>query len=188
MTQHHERIVEENLGLVGHMIARVFGPNPRLGAMDYDDLFQIGSIGLCKAAETYRDIGRAKFSTYACVVIRNELHKAIENETQPETLPLDERIPASDRQDGDDVFQYIKSLMEDATPAEKRNLQALLHFAEGYSCKEIGGILGISDRHAAALISRARGMVRRDIETHTLHAEDDHPSINLYPFQLTASA
>lgn len=44
--------VEENMGLVGKVIKdRVHGMNG-LGIYTYDDLFQIGCIGLCKAAAT----------------------------------------------------------------------------------------------------------------------------------------
>ena len=46
--------VEENIGLVGKVIKdKVHGVNG-LGIYTYDDLFQIGCIGLCKSAATDR--------------------------------------------------------------------------------------------------------------------------------------
>ena len=40
-----------------------------IGIHTYDDLFQIGCVGLCKAADTYK-AGKASFSTYAYMLIR----------------------------------------------------------------------------------------------------------------------
>lgn len=84
--------VEENMGLVGKVIKdRVHGMNG-LGIYTYDDLFQIGCIGLCKAAAT--DKGGC-FSTYAYRLIWNEICSALiyanrragkEIPTEPEIL------------------------------------------------------------------------------------------------------
>ena len=43
---------------------------------DYDDLKQIGYMGLCKAVLTDKP-GRGEFSTYAYIVIRNELYSGV---------------------------------------------------------------------------------------------------------------
>lgn len=70
LTLAQQRVVEDNLGLVGKVIQdKVHG----LGLStlySYDDLFQIGCIGLCKAAAT--DKG-GTFSTYAYRIIWNEI-------------------------------------------------------------------------------------------------------------------
>ena len=41
--------------------------------MEYDDLYQIGAIGLCKAASRYKQSKQAAFSTYAFHVIKNTI-------------------------------------------------------------------------------------------------------------------
>lgn len=41
--------------------------------MEYGDLFQEGCLCLCKAAATYKNDGRAQFSTYAKTVVKNGL-------------------------------------------------------------------------------------------------------------------
>lgn len=41
--------------------------------MEYGDLFQEGCLWLCKAASTYKNDGRAQFSTYAKTVVKNGL-------------------------------------------------------------------------------------------------------------------
>lgn len=63
-------LVEENLGLV-HACANKF----RGRGSEYDDLFQAGCVGLCKAAANF-DPGRGfAFSTYAVPVILGEIRR-----------------------------------------------------------------------------------------------------------------
>ena len=60
LTAEERSIVEDNMGLVGRVIKdKVHLPS---GLFTYEDLFQIGCIGLCKAAATDRG---GCFSTYA---------------------------------------------------------------------------------------------------------------------------
>ena len=62
LSEENQRKVEKNLGLVHKVINdKVHGPY-QLGIYTREDLFQIGCIGLCKAAAT--DKG-GNFSTYA---------------------------------------------------------------------------------------------------------------------------
>ena len=62
LSQSQQRKVEENLGLVGKVIKDKVHDPGRNSIYSYDDLYQIGCIGLCKAA--YSDRGVC-FSTYA---------------------------------------------------------------------------------------------------------------------------
>ncbi len=95
LTELQQRKVEENLGLVGQVIKeRVHGVG-QIGIFSYDDLFQIGTIGLCKAVQTDRP-GKGAFSTYAYRIIYNEimtqldyatLRRQRERATDPAELP-----------------------------------------------------------------------------------------------------
>ena len=69
-------MVEENLGLVRAVLSRCVNNPGSMGIYSYDDLFQIGCIGLCKAAAQYQP-GRAVFSTYAYITIRNHIYNAL---------------------------------------------------------------------------------------------------------------
>ena len=65
-----DTLVEENLGLV-HACARRFAGR----GVEYDDLFQAGSMGLVKAVAGF-DISRGvQFSTYAVPVILGEIRR-----------------------------------------------------------------------------------------------------------------
>ena len=73
LTAEQQRKAEENMGLVGKVIAdKVHGTY--FGSYTREDLFQIGCIGLCKAAAT--DKGGC-FSTYAYRLIWNEICTAL---------------------------------------------------------------------------------------------------------------
>ena len=70
LTPEQQRVVENNMGLVGKVIKDKVRGLGQLECFTYDDLFQIGCIGLCKAAAT--DKGGC-FSTYAYRIIWNEI-------------------------------------------------------------------------------------------------------------------
>lgn len=63
--------VEKNLGLVGSVVRRFF----MASGEEYEDLFQIGSIGLIKAAERFDPDFGVCFSTYAVPLIAGEIKR-----------------------------------------------------------------------------------------------------------------
>lgn len=76
LSSKQQKKVEENMGLVGKVIQdKVNGAN-RLGIYSYDDLFQIGCIGLCKAAtpsmQRTVDIFLKSIAGYSCKEIAIE--------------------------------------------------------------------------------------------------------------------
>ena len=74
LTKEIRKKVEENMGLVGKVISDKIHGLDTPNFYSYDDLFQIGCIGLCKAA--YSDCG-GTFSTYAYRLIWNEICDAL---------------------------------------------------------------------------------------------------------------
>ena len=61
-------LIERNLRLVAHIVKKYYTVYK-----DQDDLISIGTIGLIKAIDTY-DIGNgARFATYACTCVKNEI-------------------------------------------------------------------------------------------------------------------
>ena len=65
-----EELVNNNLGLVHHIVKRFLGRG-----VDLDDLFQIGSIGLLKAIEHFDMDYGVQFSTYAVPMIQGEIKR-----------------------------------------------------------------------------------------------------------------
>ena len=78
MTQEERTLVQDNMGLVGAVIRDHVQDVHKLGVFSPEDIYQIGCLGLCKAAMRNRAESDAKFSTYAYICIRNEIFSALE--------------------------------------------------------------------------------------------------------------
>lgn len=70
-----DRLVEENLGLVHHIVKRYIGRG-----VEAEDLFQIGSIGLLKAIENFDMQYGVQFSTYAVPMIQGEIKRFLRDD------------------------------------------------------------------------------------------------------------
>jgi RNA polymerase sigma factor (sigma-70 family) len=75
--EERNRLVEANLGLVGHMVAKVLGRDPTKLAALGDDLASAGYFALIRAAELFDETKGAKFSSYACFAIERRLRLAL---------------------------------------------------------------------------------------------------------------
>ncbi len=71
-----ETLVKENIGLVWSIVRR-FGQR----GYEFDDLFQIGVIGLMKAIDYFDLSYGVKFSTYACPMISGEIRRFLRDDS-----------------------------------------------------------------------------------------------------------
>lgn len=71
-----EILIEENLGLVHHIVKRYLGRG-----YDGEDLFQIGCIGLIKAVDHFDVTIGVQFSTYAVPMIMGEIRRFMRDNT-----------------------------------------------------------------------------------------------------------
>lgn len=69
--------VSQNIGLVHFVIKRF-----QTRGLDREELFQVGCVGLCKAAEGFDETLGLQFSTYAVPVIMGEIKRFIRDDTQ----------------------------------------------------------------------------------------------------------
>ncbi len=161
LSQSQQRKVEENLGLVGKVIKDKVHDPGRNSIYSYDDLYQIGCIGLCKAA--YSDRGGC-FSTYAYRIIWNEICTALiyanrraarECEWNPELL-CQEQTP----DEYSELDMILDRLETESSKAMAKGIRAVRLNAAGYSCAEIGNIFGESAKCVTARISRTRKYLR----------------------------
>lgn len=159
-----QKKVEDNLGLVNKVINdKVHGPY-HLGIYTRDDLFQIGCIGLCKAAAT--DKG-GNFSTYAYRLIWNQICDALIYstrrmgiETLCDTLPVMSQETEDIAEIGYDVEALLDKAEAEAPPSTAKGIRALRLMTDGYTCKEIGKQYNASDKLVCAWISKARKFLR----------------------------
>lgn len=70
-----EVLIEENLGLVHHIVKRFSGRG-----YETEDLFQIGVIGLMKAVDKFNTSFDVKFSTYAVPLIMGEIKRFLRDD------------------------------------------------------------------------------------------------------------
>lgn len=162
LTIAEQKKVEDNMGLVGKVIKdKVNGIN-ELRFYTYDDIFQIGCIGLCKAAAT--DNGSGCFSTYAYRLIWNEIcdqliyatrRQAQEelSETKVVLASSSENIPMELKLDLYDVLDNAKNT---ATPTVKKGINALVMMSRGYTAREVGEQLGAAPNLVTAWVSKAK--------------------------------
>lgn len=164
MTEAQQKKVTDNMGLVNKVIREKVHSPYNVGMFTYDDLYQIGCVGLCKAATT--DKG-GTFSTYAYRLIWNEICDALIYATRRqshEILIEDEEQLADYHTDMNYEEEHkreftraaVEKAKDSATPFIARCIDVLLRHTAGETCKEIGATMGISDKQVAAYISKAR--------------------------------
>ncbi len=163
-----KKIVEKNLGLVHKVIEDKVHSPETFHMIPREDLFQIGCIGLCKAAAT--DKG-GRFSTYAYRLIWNEICDALArvNKIYTHENYLVDMVPVVDTQSLTlhhrldlriDLEILLMDAWNDATPFIRTCISILIQMAIGYSSKEIGAELGMNASQVTAYAAKAKKHLR----------------------------
>ena len=170
-----EIFIGGNLRLVLSVIQRFSNRNENL-----DDLFQIGCIGLCKAA--YSDCG-GTFSTYAYRLIWNEICDALRygvKKSKAEQLLEDinsiraEETAAPSFETQVECIETINKVKKGAPTGIAKGIDALMmSVVVGYSCKEIGKRLHMRTNIVTAQMSKARKYLRKIPELNDLYFAGD---------------
>lgn len=172
LTNEQQVKVEENLGLVNRVINDKVHGLSKMGIYSRDDLYQIGCIGLCKAAAT--DKG-GNFSTYAYRLIWNQICDALIYATRRKAVEIYcDVIPYICEPIGEmselklDVDQAIQTAKSSAPPSTAKGIDALVLMAKGYTCREIGKKMNASDKLVSAWMSKAKTFLRARPEIQNL--------------------
>ena len=164
MTQDQQYLVERNMGLVGKVIKDKVHGLGQLGVPSYEDLYQIGCIGLCKAAIS--DKGGC-FSTYAYRLIWNaicdELIRAtrLSGKEQPfDSLedPIDDI--QKDALDTFDLRLALQQAKDSAQGVTAKGIHCLELTAQGYSSQEIAAIVHAEAATVRMWMTNARRYLR----------------------------
>lgn len=164
MTPEQQKKVTDNMALVAKVIREKVSPPYQVGMYTYDDLYQIGCIGLCKAVAT--DKG-GTFSTYAYRLIWNEICDALIYATRRQSREIlieDDKFLADSRtyMDFEELDKReltrvaVTKAKASATPFMVRCIDILIRKSRGESCKDIGKSMGVSDKQIASYVSKAR--------------------------------
>ena len=159
LTEQQRVKVVENMGLVGKVIndrVHVYGS----GVDSYNDLFQTGCIGLCKAAAT--DKGGC-FSTYAYRLIWNEICTALRKNAalRAHEYAMGEVLPEA-RGSGSDpelriaLTDMLRKVRREANPTVRKGIDGMELLAAGYTCREIGEREHTAANVVSARVSQAR--------------------------------
>lgn len=177
LTIEQERKVEENIGLVHCVIKTKLHAPYQVGIYSYEDFFQIGCIGLCKAAATDRG---GTFSTYAYRLIWNEICDALIYATRRQEremacdvtpyIPAEQEISEEQSDFRMDLEQIWNRAKAEAPPSTAKGMVAMKQMAEGYTSREIGEQMGASDKLVCAWVSKARKFLKSRPEMQALAA------------------
>lgn len=161
--------IEKNMGLVGRVIRDCVHALDMGCIYTYDDLFQIGCVGLCKAAQTYQPEYKSAFSTYAYHLIHNEICTQLEyavrcgreQATDPAELPCGGLRDSLEEQEAcRELMNLLDRAEATATGSTAKGIRAIRMRIDGYSSKEIGELLGVPANHVTAWVSKARNHIR----------------------------
>ena len=160
-----QRQVEENMGLVGKVIKDKVHGLGKPGMISFDDLFQTGCIGLCKAAAT--DKGGGCFSTYAYRLIWNEISDALIRFTKlnnrkqeiPEEFVVMEN-PVWEQADARELRQLLSAAGKQAGGVIPLGIKALELSSQGYDSREVGQILGAQPGTVRMWMTRTRRFLK----------------------------
>lgn len=168
LSDKQRELVEQNLGLVGKVIKDKVHFSPAM-PISYDDLFQTGCLGLCKAAVTNKG---GCFSTYAYLLIWREICSSLRRtyRGQLRELPLDSLegfAQPGDFTNLDARLDASAALANICTPSQislQKGLRILLLMSDGYSSTEAGAFFHLEANSARALASKARRHIKTSPE------------------------
>ena len=145
LTEQQQELVARNLPIVHWVICDYIHVNPTICGMEYGDLFQEGCLWLCKAASTYKNDGRAQFSTYAKTVVKKSRPDAFDTQVSLiETLSL------------------LDACKKDYDGVTRLGIEALALKLQGMRVTDIAELYQVPPSHVGAWISRSTAKLRRD--------------------------
>lgn len=161
-----EQVILGNLGLIG-MVLKALNQNPQ-----DEDLFSIGIIGLIKALDSYEPGEGFEFSSYATVVIRNEILQFFRKKTIPLSFSLDApcNLDNGESVSYGEIIPYNRDFEEDILSIfdfqknfralSERNAHIIRLRIQGKTQREIADALGISKSYVSRIIKGVRAQIR----------------------------
>jgi len=140
------RLIELQLPLV-RALARRFASRGE----QFEDLAQVGAVGLIKAIDRYDPRRGSSLTAYAVPTIVGEIRRHLRDSTQPLRVP---------RRNGDERALIEAGLR--ALPRRQRRI-VQLHYFGNLSQRGIASELGLSQVHVSRLLHDSLGKLRQEI-------------------------
>lgn len=173
MNEKQQKLVLDNQKLVYHVIKQLHLYHK------LEDYLDVGIIGLCKAAKTFKPENGSKFSTYAYSCIRNNILMEIRNEkrqcdayaisfssiinsSKDNNLTLEDTL--SDYELENDILnrEELISLITSIERLDKEDKQIIdLYFYQNKTQQQIAQILNMSQANASRRIQRALNNLKK---------------------------
>lgn len=160
-----EQVILGNLGLIG-IVLKSLNQNPQ-----DEDLFSVGIIGLIKSLNSY-ELGKGfEFSSYATMVIRNEILQSLRKKTIPISFSLDapcnlengesvsyREIISCGRDFEEDILSGF-NFRKNFRTLSKRDMRIIGLRIQGKTQGEIADILGITQSYVSRIIKGVRARI-----------------------------
>ncbi|MBQ8355837.1 MAG: RNA polymerase sporulation sigma factor SigK [Oscillospiraceae bacterium] len=177
-------LVERNLRLVAHIMKKYYASES-----DQEDLISIGTIGLIKAANSYRLDKNIKFATYASRCIENEilmyfrsrrknsqdvsLSELIETGTDGAALELQDVVAGEEdlleelsaRENGRRLRAAVEAVLTDQEKEVVCTRYGLFG-RQAQKQREVAALLGISRSYVSRIEKRALERLREALQDH----------------------
>lgn len=170
--EEYERLIIENEALVYHVLKQMHLYS------QLEDYYDVGMIGLCKAAKTFDNSKGSKFSTYACICIRNTILMDIRDQKrQCDYYSISLQTPVGGEKDEilleDTISDYElevdilnkeekMALIESIRKLDNDDKQMIdLYFWKEMTQKEIARYLKMSQANVSRRIQRALNNLRK---------------------------
>ena len=163
--QERDQVIEDNLPLVTTIAAKYVKANT---SRCFDDIFQIGSIGLIKAVDKFDSSKGFKFSTYAYRLIEGEIINNVNRKEEKtiDTIGLEEYANGYDGLTIQDTFESnssedFKFIEDDAFSSllkglsNKQSQVIKLRFVDRLTQLDASIVLGVSKQRVSELERKA---------------------------------
>lgn len=191
MTAAQKQLTEAYLYLVPVMINALTRSYSSLSPTEHEELMQVGSLALCRAAMRYDGI--RPFKTYAQVVIKHAIYDywrstanhqkmfcsldatiSDEDERTYEQLLADEThacISPEQELLHTTVSAYLGQLEKESCPMIQKGIASLrLQQQKGYTSSDLAKLYGVPSNRIRAWQSKARKMLKKDTKLYALLA------------------
>lgn len=173
MNEKQQKLVLDNQKLVYHVIKQLHLYHK------LEDYLDVGIIGLCKAAQTFKSENNSKFSTYDCICIRNNILMEIRNEkrqcdayaisfssiinsSKGQDLTLEDTLSDYELENNilnkEELISLIISI-KNLNKEDKRIID--LYFYQNKTQQQIAKILNMSQTNVSRRIQRALNNLRK---------------------------
>lgn len=178
LTKEQEVIFAENQGLIHSAIHKFAKGGGQVGMNDYDDLFQVASMGMCKAIISHKD-SKGSLSTYATTVMRNDLFRVLQSgyDMVDEASDIDDdvvrNIPgvavngATSGKIEDELMQSqvvgrLHELSVEYGGIAGKGVQSIIMTIDGQNSADIAKFYDVDAKTVTAWISRARKKIKEE--------------------------